>query len=94
MIICHLAMFFLSVQVSLFYITFKGYSPFTVITKYWLYFLCCTAHLYSLSHTQQFVLPTPPPNAILAPSPGGNHKCVLCICEFTSFLLHLTNDSI
>ena len=27
-----------------FYIIFKGYFPFTVITKYWLYSVCYTIH--------------------------------------------------
>ena len=31
---------------------FKGYTSFTVITKYWLCFLCCTVHPCSLSYTQ------------------------------------------
>ena len=31
-----------------FYTIFKGYTPFTVITKYWLYFPC-TIHPCSLS---------------------------------------------
>ena len=31
---------------------FKGYTQFTVITKYWLYPPCCTVHPYSLFHTQ------------------------------------------
>ena len=26
------------------YMIFKGYFPFIVITKYWLYLLCCTIH--------------------------------------------------
>ena len=26
---------------------FKGYFPFTVITKYWLYSLCCTIHSWA-----------------------------------------------
>ena len=29
--------------------TFKGYIPFIVIIKYWLYLLCCTIHPRSLS---------------------------------------------
>ena len=28
---------------------FKGYIPFTVIRKYWLYCLCCTRGPYGLS---------------------------------------------
>ena len=27
-----------------FYTISKGYFPFTLITKYWLYFSCCTIH--------------------------------------------------
>ena len=30
--------------ISYFYIISKGYFPFTVITKHWLYFPCCTIH--------------------------------------------------
>ena len=36
----------------------KCYSPFTVITKYWLYSTCCIIHLCSLSYTREFVHPT------------------------------------
>ena len=31
---------------------FKGYTPFTVITQYWLYSPCCAIHPYRLSSTQ------------------------------------------
>ena len=34
----------LSSLISYFYIISKGYFPFTVITKHWLYFPCCTIH--------------------------------------------------
>ena len=34
-----------------FYTIFKGYFPFIVTTKYWLYSLCCTIHPCSLSYT-------------------------------------------
>ena len=44
---------------------FKGYTPFTVITKYWLYSPCCIIYPCSLSCTQQFVPPTPPPLYLL-----------------------------
>ena len=30
-----------------FYTVFKGYFPFTIITKYWLYSPCCIIHLSS-----------------------------------------------
>ena len=36
----------------------KCYTPFTVITKYWLYSTCCIIHLCSLSYTREFVHPT------------------------------------
>ena len=29
---------------------FKGFTPFTVFAKYWLYSLCCTIHVCSLSY--------------------------------------------
>ena len=34
------------------YTIFKGYTPFTVIKKYWLYFPFCKIYSYSLSYTQ------------------------------------------
>ena len=43
----------------IFYTVFKGPSPFTVITKYWLYSPCCIICPCSLSYTQQFA-PSPP----------------------------------
>ena len=38
-------------NVQFFNTIFKGYTPFTVITKYWLYSPCCTMHPCSLSYT-------------------------------------------
>lgn len=48
------------------YTLFKGYTPFTVITKYWL--LCntyCATHLCSLFYARWFTAPTPPHAASL-----------------------------
>ena len=33
-----------SLETTLFFFFFKGYTPFTVIIKYWLYSLGCTAY--------------------------------------------------
>ena len=35
---------------KIFHTIFKGYTPFTVFAKYWLYSLCCTIHVCSLSY--------------------------------------------
>ena len=34
---------------------FKGYTPFMVIIKYWLYFLCCTIYPCSLFYIQLLI---------------------------------------
>ena len=46
---------------------FKDEPPFTVITKYWLYSLCCTACLCNLFYTEYFVPLNPLPPC--CPSP-------------------------
>ena len=54
-----------------FHVIFEGYLPFTVITKYLLYSLCCTYIniSLSLSFTQQYV--PPPASPFTAPPPTG-----------------------
>ena len=50
---CCVSFCFLHFNFVLFFNTiFKGYTAFTVITKYWLCSPCCTVHPCSLSYTQ------------------------------------------
>ena len=43
-----------------FYTIFKGYFPFTVITKYWLYSPCCTMHPWAYLTPNSLYLSLPP----------------------------------
>lgn len=47
----------------------KGYFPFTVITKYWLYSLCCTVHLWTWLTPNGLHLPLPDPYILSVPEP-------------------------
>ena len=44
-----------------FYTIFKGYSPFIVITKYWLCSPCCTTHPWAYLTLSSLYLPLPYP---------------------------------
>ena len=72
----------------IFYTVFKGYIPFTVITKYWLYSPCCTIHPRAYLIPNSLYLPllhscVAPPLLLI-----GNHQFILYICESASFLLY------
>ena len=45
---------------SFFYTILKGYTPFIVITKYWLYSMYCTL-AFNLSYTKSLYVPLPHP---------------------------------
>ena len=53
----------------------KGCFPWTVITKYWLYSLCCTIHPWAYLTPNSLYLPLLPPAPLLPPpTPAtGNH---------------------
>ena len=65
--------------------SFKGYFPFTVITKYWLYSLCCIIHPWAYLTPNSLYLPLPNPHGAPFPLPTGNDWFVLYICESASF---------
>ena len=67
---------------------FKGYFPFTVITKYWLFSPCCTIHPLAYLTPSSLCLPLPNPWVAPPLIPTGNHYFVLYICESASFLLY------
>ena len=63
----------------------KVYTLVTVITKYWLYSLCCTIHPSAYLTSNNLYLPhSHPHNA--PPPPTGSHKTVLYIYETISLL--------
>ena len=62
------------------YTVSKCYTPFTVITKYWLYSTCCIIHLCSLSYTREFVHPTNIPALWRPPHPP---HCSPLVCSLT-----------
>ena len=68
---------------------FKGYTIFTVITKYWLYSLCCTINPCSLFYIQLFLPINPLP--LYCPSwfplPLVNLVCSLYL--WVCFLFHI-----
>ena len=67
--------------------SFKGFIPFIVFIKYWLYSPCCTLYLLVyFGPNSLYVLVLYP---YIAPPPAtGNHWFVLYICESPSFLLY------
>ena len=70
---------------KIFYTVFKGYFPFTVISKHR---LCSPFVQYILENTLYpvgYTCHSPTPYCP-CPLPTGNHRLVLCICEFVSFV--------
>ena len=55
------------------YLIFKGYFPFTVIIKHWLYSLCYTLHPWAYLIANNLYLPFPHPYIALPPLPTGKH---------------------
>ena len=82
---CHIKFF---LPFFIFCTIFKGYNPFTVITKYWLYSPCCITHPCSIFHAQQFV-PHTPPFLHCSSLPAGNHWFVIYIHESAILLQSL-----
>ena len=68
--------------------TFKGYFPFTVVTKHWLCSLCCTVHPRVDLTASTLCLPLPHPCMASPCSQTGNHWFVLyiCVCFFFCYL--------
>ena len=73
---------------STFNAIFKGYFPFTVITKYWLYLPYCAIHpqAWFTPHSWCLLL-SHPYIALQLSSPLKNHQFALYTCESASFFL-------
>ena len=65
-----------------FYTILKGYFPFTVITKCWLYSPCCVICPWAYLTPSSLCLPLP--QHYIIPPATRNHVCVLCVCGFVS----------
>ena len=55
--------------ILLFLYNVKGYTQFTVITKYWPYSPCCTRHPCTLPYIQYFIPPSPQLLCCTPPTP-------------------------
>ena len=68
---------------------FKGFTPFTVFVKYWVYSPCCTTYHWTYFILSNLCLSLPTP--VLCPCRTGNHYFVLPICESAFFLVLFTS---
>ena len=68
--------------------TFKGYFPFTLVTKYWLCSLCCTIHPRVDLTASSFCLPFPHPYMASPYFQTGNHWFVPVSLGLLLFLLY------